>query len=52
MWLVSEGGGNDSINLIRIDNILTAPSVHTFNLGVNAYTTSTPFEPERHGDHH
>jgi hypothetical protein len=48
MWFVQEGDGNNSINLHRIDNILTAPALTTFNIGVNAYNSiNAPLNPDR-----
>jgi hypothetical protein len=44
MWLVQEGGGNNSINLVRVDNILDVNNVSTttFNRGVNSYGNVNP----------
>jgi hypothetical protein len=47
MWFVTEGGGNNSIDLERIDNILTAPALSTFNIGVNSYNSiNAPLNPD------
>jgi hypothetical protein len=47
MWLVSEGGDNKSINLTRIDNILSTHTTTTFTRGVNAYgSVNAPKNPD------
>src|SRR5262249_44985449 len=47
MWLVSEGGGNNSINLTRIDNILSTHATTTFNRRVNSYRSiNSPKTPK------
>ncbi len=47
MWFVQEGGGHNSINLQRIDNILTSHAQTTFNIGVNAYNNvNGPLNPD------
>jgi hypothetical protein len=51
MWLVSEGGGNNSINLTRIDNILsfrTGTTPPTFTKSVNPYgSINAPLNPDK-----
>jgi hypothetical protein len=52
MWFVTEhfvngSPDNKSIDLERVDNILTAPSVHTFNISVNSYNSiNNPLNPD------
>jgi hypothetical protein len=47
MWFVTEHGDGQSIDLERIDNILTSPSLHTFNMGVNSYNSiNDPLNPD------
>ena len=50
MWFVEESSGpssNPTLNIVRINNILTAPAVTSFNRGVNAYgAVNPPLNPD------
>jgi hypothetical protein len=47
MWFVGEHGDHSSLDLERIGNILTTPSLHTFNIAVNSYNASNaPLNPD------
>lgn len=49
MWLLQEGGGNNSINIVRIDNVLDVNNVSTttFNKSVNSYNNvNNPLNPD------
>jgi hypothetical protein len=48
MWLIQEGGDNQSINLIRVDNVLDVNgSNSSFNLSVNSYNNvNNPLNPD------
>jgi hypothetical protein len=42
MWFVTEHGDNKSIDLERIDNILSTHTSTTLNIGVNSYNSINP----------
>jgi hypothetical protein len=47
MWFVTEHGDNTTIDLERIDNVLTSHSLHTFNMGVDSYDPiNAPLNPD------
>jgi hypothetical protein len=47
MWFVTEHGNNQSIDLVRIDNILTSPTGLEFNILVNPYgAANDPLNPD------
>jgi hypothetical protein len=47
MWFVTEHGDNTTIDLERVNNILTSPSTNTFHMGVDSYDPiNHPLNPD------